>query len=210
MRALALGHPKAEEYLSKYPQTTNAPPMVERVKFAWIQTPSQVTITYYIKNLNSEDYDVSFQRDRVGVTIHLPDSTKYTKEILLSNSIDPNRCSTSTTPYKLIIIMQKSPEIEWDDLSSSENPTLPLKQKKDWSRLEKEVEQEKPEGDAALNQLFQQIYAGADEDTKRAMIKSFQTSGGTVLSTNWNEVKEKDYEKEVSAPKGMKVNKWTE
>ena len=26
------------------------------------------------------------------------------------------------------------------------------------------------------------------------MIKSFQTSGGTVLSTNWNEVKEKDYE----------------
>jgi len=26
------------------------------------------------------------------------------------------------------------------------------------------------------------------------MAKSFATSGGTVLSTNWNEVKEKDYE----------------
>ena len=33
--------------------------------------------------------------------------------------------------------------------------------------------------------------------------KSFQTSGGTVLSTNWGEVGTKDYEKERQAPKGM-------
>jgi len=35
------------------------------------------------------------------------------------------------------------------------------------------------------------------------MVKSMQTSGGTVLSTNWDEVKESDYEKERVAPKGM-------
>ena len=29
------------------------------------------------------------------------------------------------------------------------------------------------------------------------MVKSYQTSGGTVLSTNWNEVKNHDYEKEL-------------
>ena len=33
-------------------------------------------------------------------------------------------------------------------------------------------------------------------------------SGGTVLSTNWSEVKEKDYEKERSAPDGQEWKKW--
>jgi suppressor of G2 allele of SKP1 len=40
------------------------------------------------------------------------------------------------------------------------------------------------------------------------MNKSMQTSGGTVLSTNWGEVKEKDYEKERTAPDGMEWKRW--
>ena len=60
------------------------------------------------------------------------------------------------------------------------------------------------------------------------MVKSFQTSGnantsarwlfghpnmsgvlgGTVLSTNWDEVAKKDYEKERVAPDGMEWRDW--
>ena len=41
-----------------------------------------------------------------------------------------------------------------------------------------------------------------------AMKKSFQTSGGTVLSTNWKEVANKNYEEERQAPKGMEWRSW--
>jgi hypothetical protein len=43
------------------------------------------------------------------------------------------------------------------------------------------------------------------------MIKSMQTSGGTVLSTNWSEVKEKDYEgKDRVTADGMEWKKFGE
>jgi len=33
-------------------------------------------------------------------------------------------------------------------------------------------------------------------------------SGGTVLSTNWQDVSAKDFSKEVKAPDGQEVRKW--
>jgi suppressor of G2 allele of SKP1 len=62
-------------------------------------------------------------------------------------------------------------------------------------------EQDKPEGDQALNALFQQIYGSADEDSKRAMMKSFVESNGTCLSTNWSDVSKGKVE--TKPPEGM-------
>jgi suppressor of G2 allele of SKP1 len=85
--------------------------------------------------------------------------------------------------------------------------TTTKKLTKDWNKLVTEEEEEKPEGEAGLNALFQQIYSNADPDTKRAMMKSFVESNGTCLSTNWSEIGTK--KTEIKPPEGMvqkKVN----
>lgn len=97
-------------------------------------------------------------------------------------------------------------------VSGSQRPSYPSSKPKrvDWDKLEaqvkKEEKEEKLDGDAALNRFFQDIYKDADDDTRRAMRKSFVESNGTVLSTNWKEVGSKKVE--GSPPEGMEVKKW--
>jgi suppressor of G2 allele of SKP1 len=87
---------------------------------------------------------------------------------------------------------------------------------KNWDGItEKILSQEKPittsedpntGGDATVNSFFQEIYANASDDTKRAMMKSFTESGGTTLSTNWDEVGKGKVE--VKPPTGSEWKKW--
>lgn len=44
-------------------------------------------------------------------------------------------------------------------------------------------------GGDPVDAFFKKLYANADPDTRRAMIKSYTESQGTALSTNWTEVK---------------------
>ncbi|WVQ97300.1 hypothetical protein IAU59_004411 [Kwoniella sp. CBS 9459] len=86
--------------------------------------------------------------------------------------------------------------------------------RKNWDRLvddelaEKEDEAKDPNagGDVALQSFFNQIYANADEDTKRAMIKSFTESGGTSLSTDWNTIGKETTQ--TRPPEGMEQRKY--
>ena len=61
-------------------------------------------------------------------------------------------------------------------------------------------------GDNTLNEFFQKLYEDADEDTRKAMMKSFQESGGTALSTNWDEVKKERVP--IKPPAGSVARKW--
>ena len=59
-----------------------------------------------------------------------------------------------------------------------EYPTSSKKQHRDWDKLESEARQEEKEekldGEAGLQKFFKQLYGDLDEDSRRAMNKSFQ------------------------------------
>ena len=93
--------------------------------------------------------------------------------------------------------------------------TLP-QARKNWDSVTQTIlDSEKPKtstedpnvsGDSTLNEFFQNLFANADENTKKAMMKSFQESGGTALSTNWDEVKKGPVP--IKAPTGSEARKW--
>ena len=78
---------------------------------------------------------------------------------------------------------------------------------KNWEKIASDLLEEEKKDD--LNEFFKTIYANGTEEQKRAMMKSFQTSGGSVLSTNWDEVARADYEGKdrPSPPSGVEWKK---
>lgn len=112
----------------------------------------------------------------------------------------------------------------WDKLAS-ELTKKPTKKQKEISTADEKGEEEGEhgggdadddvgaldddlEGPDPVQGFFQKIYRDADPDTRRAMIKSYQESNGTSLSTNWSEVGKGPVE--TSPPEGMVAKKWKE
>eukprot|EP01066_Platyproteum_vivax_P009620 Platyproteum_vivax@DN4254_c0_g1_i1.p1 len=184
-------------------------------QFNWIQHASQVIVTLYAKNVAEGSCELNVG----GRSMLIKGLEKGDFELNdLFEEVTEQGSSIQYYPSKIEAILAKNTETNWPALEKKDVKPLdsklqyPTSKKKDWATIEKEVDEElkddKNEGEEAINKLFQDIYARGDEDTRRAMIKSFQTSGGTVLSTNWKDVKTKDYEKDLSAPAGQEVRKW--
>ena len=94
----------------------------------------------------------------------------------------------------------------WDKLANdlSSKPPKPVKPPTDpssstpknpsSSEAEPADEDDSDTGGDAVDGFFKKLYAGADADTRRAMMKSFTESNGTALSTNWKDVGSKKVE----------------
>ena len=96
----------------------------------------------------------------------------------------------------------KSGPKNWDKLASD----LTKKPKKeDGDDDEEDAYVDEEEGDP-VNGFFKTLFKGADDDTRRAMMKSYQESNGTALSTNWAEVSKGKVE--TTPPDGMEAKPW--
>jgi len=187
-----------------------------KVEIQFYQTEPDVVVSILAKQLKKEEVSVEFSSESFLAKAILSDGTNYEKEVRLAKHIKPDSCSYKVLSTKIEIRLRKLEGGSWSNLEAKDadpsfRPSYPSSSKKkfDWDKVEKEIEsQEKDDPDSDINSLFSKIYSSGDENTRRAMIKSMQESGGTVLSTNWEEVGKKHVD--VSPPDGMEWKKWDE
>jgi len=222
------GESKADGDNAKQLETGPAPSVpvvsmpVPKIKHDWYQTETNVIIEIRIKNMKKEAVQVEISEKSLSVTAKLPSGSDYSLELDLAHPVNVESSSHRVMSTKIEVKLVKKAGVRWGALEGegavplatpSSKPTTvagPYSSGKDWNRvasdLEKEIGDEKAEGEAALNEMFQKIYADSSDEVKKAMNKSFSESGGTVLSTNWSEIgKEKV---DVKPPDGMEWKQW--
>lgn len=145
--------------------------------------------------------------------------------------IDVSKSRSTIGSSKIEIILHKATAEKWSSLegsqpisamSTAKPPAYPTSSRngpKDWDALassalqasrplgqDTALDEDEFEGGDAVNGFFQKMYASADDDTKKAMMKSYQESNGTALSTNWEEVGKAPVK--TQPPEGLEAKKW--
>ncbi|RDW78373.1 hypothetical protein BP5796_06225 [Coleophoma crateriformis] len=179
--------------------------------------------TYILFNTTSYNFklEVSFPIGTTEQTYALDFSPLFAK-------IKPAESSYNIFSTKVEIILQKAtPGRKWSNIEGDEStlkdssnepldnvmqaktgdkgPVYPTSSRtgpKDWDKIDDADEGE----DQDVNSFFQKLYKDADPDTRKAMMKSYQESNGTSLSTNWADVQKAPVP--TQPPEGVEAKKW--
>ncbi|TFK41183.1 SGS-domain-containing protein [Crucibulum laeve] len=197
------------------------------IRHEFYESDEKVTLSIFDRGADPAQVSVKFEPRKFSYT-HGEKSLVLEP---LKGQIDPNTSEFTVGKVKVEVRLAKMAPGRWGTLvgdspdplaapTPSVVPSAPTttvkKPRKNWEGITTEIlgtDKEKTSdedpnvgGDSTLNGFFQKIFADADEDTKRAMMKSYQESGGTTLSTNWDEVKKAPVE--VKPPAGSEWKKW--
>ncbi|KAF8168123.1 SGS-domain-containing protein [Crassisporium funariophilum] len=197
------------------------------LRHEFYETDDKLTLSIFDRNADPTKVSIQFEPRKFTYT-HGEHSLVLEP---LKGQIDPDGSDYTVGKVKVEVRLIKRVQGRWGALiGDSPDPlTAPImaaatsdskpavrKPGKNWDGistkiLEAEKEKSTEEdpnvgGDSTLNGFFQKIFKDADEDTKRAMMKSYSESGGTTLSTNWDEVGKGKVE--VKPPAGSEWKKW--
>ncbi|XP_023314398.1 protein SGT1 homolog [Trichogramma pretiosum] len=197
------------------------------IRYDWYQTETHVIVTILAKN--AQNVNIEYNESMINTSAKLPNGADYNLKLDLAHKIVPEQSLHKVFPSKIEIKLKKQDGYRWSALQqSSEQPQLKQispnisnmnqppkypsssKKPKDWDQVEKEIAKqeadEKTDSGDAVKEVLEKIYGQGSDEVRRAMNKSFQESGGTVLSTNWKQVCEQPVEKRP--PDGLEWKSW--
>ncbi|KAH9964300.1 SGS domain-containing protein [Russula dissimulans] len=198
------------------------------LRHEFYETDEKLILTIFDRGADPTHVNVKFQPR----SVHYENGDKTLDLLPLKGQIDPDKSNFIVGKVKVEIRLAKAAQGRWggligdapDPLANSASVSPPAEKagstlpqaRKNWDSVTKTIlESDKAKtstddpnvsGDSTLNEFFQNIFSNADDDAKRAMMKSFQESGGTALSTNWDDVKKAPVP--IKPPAGSEARKW--
>lgn len=209
---------------------TKPTPPDMKVRTDWYQSTDKLTVSFFTTILpaNKDSMDIKIEGLHLSISYPIPDKgSEFQYNIDLAHNVDPQEYSVIVMSKKFEITFKKLENIKWKSLEYEANtndlhipPTATTnatgnnrdslsypnssKKKIDWSKID--IDDDETDQNQSTDAFFQQLYADADPDTRRAMMKSFIESNGTTLNTNWEEVKKAPVE--TSLPEGQELKEW--
>ncbi|KAK9471278.1 SGS domain-containing protein [Dipodascopsis tothii] len=179
--------------------------MAGAVRHEWYQTDEAVTVTVFVKNA-PKDAAVTIRPGEIAVAFDTA-AEPFSFELgPLFADVVPDKSTHRVLSTKIEIKLVKAAPGKWADITGAAAPAAAEPGRaKNWDALVRDLGSTE-EADDGPASFFRKLYDGADEDTKRAMMKSYVESNGTALSTNWSEVKKAPVKTEP--PNGMQERKW--
>lgn len=208
---------------------------LEKIRHEFYDTADNVVISIFAKGVPKDKLTVTIERQALEVSFPTSSGSDFQLNLEpLFSEVDPASSTYRVTPTKIEVTLKKVMKGQkWKALESDSGvpaattspgsqetankpvlsskadeqppayPTSSKKGAKNWDKLEDDGED--GDGDETAK-FFKTLYAGATPEQQRAMMKSFQESGGTVLSTDWSQVGAKTVTPEP--PEGMEAKKW--
>ncbi|KAJ9124691.1 hypothetical protein QFC24_003058 [Naganishia onofrii] len=187
-------------------------------RYDYYQTDKDLMVSIYKKGLPADQVHVEATSDAVEVLVGTESILKLSP---LSGSIIADQVTHKVYGTKVELKLPKATFGNWPSLvgaarqatqttlapqqppkadetspvhaeNTATSTTKPAPTRKNWDSLAKEIDDVDEDDDKrGPDDFFKSLYSGLDPDSQRAMLKSYQESNGTVLSTNWTDVGDK-------------------
>lgn len=181
------------------------------IKHDWFDSGKAIEISLYVKKIDSQSIKLNIQSRNLEIAFKDSNHKSFSFKIeKLAGEIIPGESSHKVYGTKMELILPKADERHWstlqidpDFLETEETFQIPKtdehasglqypsssSKKIDWSKIDLDENEDEENADSGdPESFFRQLYENADDDAKRAMMKSFMESNGTSLSTDWGDV----------------------
>ncbi|KAI8322655.1 SGS-domain-containing protein, partial [Martensiomyces pterosporus] len=176
-------------------------PARPKVRHEWYQNDNFVIVEVFVRNVKKEALEVEILENSLSLSVKLATGSENNLDFdPLLYSIVPSESKYEILSTKIEVRLKKAaPGQKWDHLektqaqiSAASRPEYLSNSRKgvSWDKIAADAERETKlkASEQGVNELFQSIYKDADDDTRRAMMKSYIESNGTALSTDWKNV----------------------